>query len=393
VTRSISQLAAAVAALLVLGACTQEPDPFAVSFAPSEPDLPGERFSIPAGARAGGAETATAGPATLVEELSLFGRVGFDLEHRVAVVARVDGVVTATGAVLGDEVIAGERLVQLESRELSRLRTSLVEARYGVAYAGTRLERELDLWERQLTSAEALATARYAVHAAELELGGITKQLLALGESPEELASLDVEGVTDLTPWTAYEVLSPGGGRVLEKSVVLGQAVEAGDLLYELADLTKVWVDLVVPARELARIALEQPVLVEASGTDHEQGGRVSFLDPTVDANSQKGMARVELENPDGAWRPGMFVGVRVRLGSHEAGVCVPEAAVFELLGEARVFVKRGGVEWEAREVELGARSGGLVEVLAGLAAGERVATTEGLTLKAVWLGQGGLEE
>jgi len=147
-------------------------------------------------------------------------------------------------------------------------------------------------------------------------------------------------------------------------------------VLYKIARTDPVWVLAAVYERDLPLVRTGMPARIAgpAAGGRMLQG-RVSFVAPDLAADTRTGTVRIELPNPGGALKPGMFVDVAlsVRLGQRLA---IPESAVLPT-GERRiVFVDLGDGRLASRDVVLGARAGDWYEVVSGLAAGDRVVTS-----------------
>jgi membrane fusion protein, copper/silver efflux system len=167
---------------------------------------------------------------------------------------------------------------------------------------------------------------------------------------------------------------APFDGVVLEKMVVQGQAVMPGMKLYRIADLRAVWIEGAVFEQDLAFIRVGAPARAELTAYPGRMvGGRVSFVSPTVDAESRTGRVRVVFENPDGRLRPGMYATLFFDATIGRDVLSIPAEAVV-MTGERNLaFVVGQGGALEPREIVVGARAGDRIQVLEGLAAGERL--------------------
>jgi Cu(I)/Ag(I) efflux system membrane fusion protein len=173
----------------------------------------------------------------------------------------------------------------------------------------------------------------------------------------------------------AVPVRSPGRGYVARKGVLKGLYVQAGTELFQVADLSSVWVLVDVYESELSRVRLGQQATFEAAAAPGRRFvGKVQFIYPALNTGSRTLQARVELANPRLELRPGMFGDVTLETGADEA-VVIPADALVDTGDHRYVFVDRGGGRFEPRAVRTGASGGGKVAVLEGLAAGERVVT------------------
>jgi Cu(I)/Ag(I) efflux system membrane fusion protein len=184
-------------------------------------------------------------------------------------------------------------------------------------------------------------------------------------------------------------IRSPRSGHVIEKPVVEGAHVEAGATLFEVADLSEVWIEAAVFERDIPYVregAAVEATLEAVPGRTFP--GKVALVHPHVDPATRTEPVRFALENADHALRPGMFATVRIAapladfepLKSQAGGappgevLAVPERAVIDAGARRVVYVEREPGVFEGRAVELGPRAGGFYAVLRGLEAGERVA-------------------
>lgn len=167
---------------------------------------------------------------------------------------------------------------------------------------------------------------------------------------------------------------APFGGFVTEMMVQAGQAVDMGMPLYRLADLSAVWVEADVYEQDLRFIALGETVQVEISAWPREPfRGRVSYIYPEVQADTRTTKVRIELANPGGRIKPGMYATVSIDAPVTERAVVVPRDAVMHSGTHSMVFVEEAPGIYRMREVTVGADAGGRTQILAGLIAGERV--------------------
>jgi len=176
-------------------------------------------------------------------------------------------------------------------------------------------------------------------------------------------------------PETDLVVRSPTSGTVLEKKVVQGQYVTEGQDLYLLADLSSLWLSAKVYEQELGGIKVGQPAVARfAAFPGRDFRGRIRFIDPVLDPATRTAGVRVELPNPGGLLKPGMFATAELRVDLGR-GLAVPQSAVLDTGVRQVVYVQTAPGRFTGREVRLGAPAGDLVQVVAGLAEGERVVT------------------
>jgi rubrerythrin len=173
-------------------------------------------------------------------------------------------------------------------------------------------------------------------------------------------------------------VTAPISGFVIEKNVVQGQMVDAGMRLYRIADLGIVWVLAQIYEQDLPFIQLGSEAVVKvASLPDREFRGRVTFIYPTVDEKTRTARVRLEFENPGYFLKPGMFASAQIRVELADSAVLAPDSAVLRSGTKNTVFVAVADGKFEAREVTLGVEAeAGMLQVLSGLKAGERLVTS-----------------
>ena len=168
------------------------------------------------------------------------------------------------------------------------------------------------------------------------------------------------------------------GGTVVEKPATNGMRFAAGDTLYRIVDLSTVWIMAQVAERDLPLVAVGQPVRFSVRGNpDAPAEGIVSFIYPELSSTTRTGTVRIVVANPDRKLRLGQYadVAIEAAIGSGPV-IAVPDSAVLDS-GRRRVaFVAKGDGLFEPRDLELGTRAGGLVEIRAGLAEGERIVVT-----------------
>jgi membrane fusion protein, copper/silver efflux system len=177
---------------------------------------------------------------------------------------------------------------------------------------------------------------------------------------------------------------APASGVVTEKLVVAGQAVEAGMSLYRLADPTMVWIDADIYDHDLRFVRTGAAAEVEVGAyPDARIAGRVSHIYPDVQQATRTARIRITLPNPDASIKPGMFATVHLSSSMGEEVVMVPRDALMRTGARDIVFVEVVPGTFALRPVQAGRETGGRVEILSGLAAGERVVARANFLLDA----------
>jgi len=188
--------------------------------------------------------------------------------------------------------------------------------------------------------------------------------------SDEQIRELERTGVIT----KSLMLRSPVNGVVVEKSVLAGQRIMAGEPLYKVADLSIVWLEGEVFERDLGAVRLGQRVRAEFDAfPGASRSGRVTYIYPTLNPDTRTARIRVEIPNRDLQLKPGMYGTIRIDGALSAPTLVVPRSAVLAT-GERRlVFVRRADGKLEPRDVEIGRSSDDFTQILRGLAFGDTV--------------------
>ena len=207
----------------------------------------------------------------------------------------------------------------------------------------------------------------------------INKRLAETVKAGDVLA--EMESNETLRP---FQLIAPIDGTIVSFHITPGESLPSGEVAYTLADTSSVWVDLRVYQRDLPKVHGGQKVAISAGHEYPQTEGEISYVGPVIDETSRTGFARVILANPEGTYRPGLFVIGNVLLDAHQVPLVVPRSGIISMEGKSVVFVEAEEEEgFEAREVTIGQTDSLNVEILSGLRAGERYVSKGGFFLKA----------
>ncbi len=209
---------------------------------------------------------------------------------------------------------------------------------------------------------------------------GSRQRLMNLDVPDAAIAAMEKSGTVPITiDWSA-----PRDGIVLERNAIEGMRAQPGDVLFRVADTSVVWAMVDVAERSLGTISVGQPVTVKArSFPGREFAGKISVIYPQVNRETRTARVRIELSNSDGALLPDMYVDANIDTGSSQPVLAVPESAVLDTGSRQAVFVEKGEGRFEPREVKLGHRGDGYVEIRQGLAEGEPVVVSANFLIDA----------
>lgn len=384
------RLAAALALLLIGGACTS-PQPAEPPADADHHDLASEHGAriVALSAEAAAQITIRTAPATariLAAELQTTGQVDFDQTRLAHVSPRISGRVHRVDAVLGQQARAGQKLAEIDSIELGQAKAVYLQAKVRQELARGSLTRAQGLLsDRIIAEQEVLeAEARLKEATVGMRTAEETLRLYGLGQAQiDSLTYADREA-------SIYPLRAPFAGTIVERHATLGELVTPERNLFTLADLRVVWIWIDVYQRDLGGVHLDDQVRARVDAfPDQVFTGTVSYLSARVDVDTRTVWARLDVANPEGKLRPGMFVEVglvdpHAQASAEPRGtsLAVPEAAVVRDGGELVVFVASGERRFERRAVRAGRTAGGYVEILDGITAGEPVVVEGAFLLK-----------
>jgi len=326
-----------------------------------------------------GFESESAGPGTIISTLELPGEIAFNADMVSHVVPRVPGVVLQAPKNLGDKVQALEVIAIIDSRELGDAKTRYLVAVEREKLARYNFERVQRLWEAQTIAEREFLTTQKAFLEEKIELTSARRKLMALGLNEREMSTLASEDESTLTH---YVIRAPFDGVITKKHLSKGEWVKEDQEIYVIADLSNVWVEIIVYAKDLDSVHLGQKVMVKADTCNLKAEGKVSYVGPLVGEDTRTAKARVVIPNTDGKWRPGLFAQVELVRNNASPPLVVRNEAIQTFQHKSVVFVQYDD-QYEARPVTLGRTNDKFSEILRGLSAGERYVTRNSYVLKA----------
>jgi membrane fusion protein, heavy metal efflux system len=359
-----------------------------------------------------------------VDYLSKLNQAGFSQLDRQRAQAVHDNTLGLLKTLKGSPSLDALKKVPLG--EMGENRSKLVSAYAEVMLAKTTYVREKGLFERKVGSesdylaaensykkaeADYLATCdsvafeikrtlleqRRSQRLAQLARAAAERRLYVLGLTSRDLKHLaDAAGVGEPTKGKAkpakteatgeklawYALRAPFGGTVIERHATLGEKLGDDANVFTVADLSTVWVNLSVYQKDLVRLRKGQGAQVSSEGLGATARGKIIYVAPIIDHATRSGLVRVLLANPDGRWRPGLFVTAQIDMGQANAAVVAPKDALQRLDNEIVVFV-RDEHGFEARPVKIGRSNATHVEILSGLSVGQKYVVRGAFELKA----------
>ncbi len=313
-----------------------------------------------------------AGAARIASLVQFPGEIMLNDERTVHVVARVPGVAESVHVSTGQQVRRGQLLAILSSPQMSEQRSQLLAAQKRLTFATSVHEREKKLWEQKITAEQDYLQAQQALREAEIELENARQKLSAIGVGTQ---------VTAGSSLNRFELRAAHDGLVVQRDLAVGEAVKEDTPVFTIADLSTVWAEVHIPAKDLPRIQVGSKVTVKATAFDAQTTGSVAFIGALVGEQTRMAKARIVLANPKGLWRPGLFVTIETKADDAEVPVAIDTEAI-QSLGTQQVVFVRDDKGFVARPVTLGRTDGKRIEVVQGLPAGARYAARGSYILK-----------
>jgi len=372
----------------------------AAADAPTDAAKPGSRvrFDSREAVERTGIELVEVVERPVVTELVANGVVRYDERHAAQLSARAAGSIWRVEKHLGDTVRKGEVLLIVESSEVGRLKAEFLNSLVGFEARREQLsileEVQGAVMGRQIREAkaalrearnhlindeQALVNLGFEISAEEfagLDDDARAERIRLLGLDETVLAAVDPERITsNLVPLRA-----PFDGVVIGRDVVVGEVVEAGRPIFELVDVSTMWVVLSVSKEDAAKVAIGQPVRFRPDGSTDEFVSRISWISTEVDEQTRTLEVRAEIVNrPPGVaaaevttLRANTFGSGRIEIARRGTAVVVPRGSVQWDGSRWVVFVPAGETAFEPRAVQRGVEDGEFVEILGDFAAGAR---------------------
>jgi len=278
--------------------------------------------------------------------------------------------------------------IQLDERRVSvvAMRAESFVQKVADVTTGSRVTKGqplMDIYSSAVSSAAAeyLATITSRTTAGIEPYGRGARQRLVNLDLPEPvIAEMEKNHAVPITiPWS-----SPRDGIVLQRNAIEGMRAQPGDVLFRIADISLVWATVDVAERDLGHVVIGQPVTVRArSYPGRSFKGLISVIYPQLNKETRTARVRVELKNADLALLPDMYVDAEIDTGTPAPVLSVAESAVLDTGSWQAVLVDKGQGRFEPREVKLGRRGEGHVEIREGLAEGDAVVTSANFLIDA----------
>jgi membrane fusion protein, heavy metal efflux system len=320
------------------------------------------------------------------------GKIAINDDHTTPVFSPFSGRVTKLIANRGDQVTAGQPLLALEASEFVQGQNDLITAvaALNTAHTQQKLAEINERRQHELYDAKAgalkdwqqsqadLQGTRNTVRTAEIALAAVHNRLRILGKTEAEVAAL--EGAKKMS--SEAFVVAPIAGTVTDRQVGRGQYIQSGAAspVYSIGDLSTVWLVAQVREQDASLVHLGESIEVHVLAYPGRVfKAKITYVAPSLDPATRRLPVRAEVENGDRALKPEMFASFSIITSDEVAAPGLPEAAVIYEGESARVWVTKPDKTIGLRDIRIGRIKDGMIEVVAGLQAGETVVTSGAL--------------
>lgn len=325
--------------------------------------------------------------AAIATKKAAIGQIAFNEDASTVIVSPFSGRVTKLIAGIGDTIERGAALFEIDSPEVVQAQTDLIAAVQAVGKAKSQLAltqravaRLAELLATKATSVREMDQAKSDLSSAESDLktaegtlqGARNKLRVLVGRSEEQIAQIERDRIID--PY--FTVTSPIGGTVVTRKVGPGQYVrsDSPEPLFSISDLTTMWLKASVPENDIpfVKVGQELEVVVPAL-RDKVFGARIIAIGAASDSTTRRVVVRSEIANQGMALKAEMLASFMITTGTSSVLPIVPIESVIREGNLATVWIEREAMLFERRKVELGVERGNRVQIVSGIAAGERV--------------------
>ncbi len=335
------------------------------------------RFESLASAEKAGVQTGFPVYADRAAEGNVLGEMTYNMNELAYITPALDGVIKRVLVDAGDVVEAGQLLAEIAAPGLASERSAYAKAVANRTLHREAVAREQKLVAEKISARQDLEQAQARLAEAEAEIDMAIQRLHDMGLSAEEITTK-----TD-TATSAFPVRAPFAGTITERNAVAGAAVSTGTSLFQVANLSSMWMDVSVPEAQV--LLLEKGMPIQAQ-LDAAPGllfpGKLTWLSTSVDETTRMVRGRAEIPNPDGLLRNAMFGSISFTNTNTTPTLALPETAIQYVDGLPIVFAKLEPGLFETRLIRAGAAVGTMTPILEGLSENDEIVLGQSYVLK-----------
>lgn len=349
--------------------------------------LPGENLKIrlPSknAASKAGIETTHPRLADTSASVEVYCEVQYNQNQLAKITPLATGVIYRIHADIGDVVEQGDLLVEIASTEVAAAKRDLLISIVNERVKRLAYEREQQLMEKEISAAQHYQQAKAEYQMAQMATTTVRQMLLNYGFTEAEV--LEIEETNSSS--SIVHVHAPFSGTLVERSAVIGEAVQPGATLFTLVDLSSMWLNLSIPESKM--MSLKKGLTVQASFRSMPgfvATGILTWISPSITEPSRFVEARAMLENEEGLLRSNMFGNAKILINTVANALTVPIQSVQQHERNPFVFVKVEEDLYELRRVEVGNTSGNYVQIISGLSLNDSIIATGSFTMMSEFL-------
>ena len=313
-------------------------------------------------------KTETVSNQDISETLMIPGRLEAQNLRLAKIGSPINGRISDIYASLGDVVKKGQVLARVNSIELTQNQLILIKATQLIGLKTKAVERAKLLFEADVISKAEMQRIEAELEAVKADFRASKDQLEILGMSDKAIEKLESSGQVN----SYGDVISRTNGTVITKMINLGQIVQPEDVLFSVADLSKLWGVAEIPEQQVAFVRKDQDVSIEVPALNKKIQGKIVYEGDIVNPETRTVMVRTEIDNTDLKLKPDMLISMFIQ-SKKVSKLAIPASALIRENDRNYVFVQNNPNTFRLREIELGHKDGQLINILSGVSQGETI--------------------
>ena len=302
------------------------------------------------------------------ETLMIPGRLEAQNLRLAKIGSPINGRVSDIYGGLGDVVKKGQVLARVNSIELTQNQLTLIKATQLIGLKTKAVERAKLLFDADVISKAEMQRIEAELEAVKADFRASKDQLEILGMSDKAIEKLESSGQVN----SFGDVISRTNGTIITKMINLGQIVQPEDVLFSVADLSKLWGVAEIPEQQVAFVQKDQDVTIEVPALNKKIQGKIVYEGDIVNPETRTVMVRTEIDNSDLKLKPDMLISMFIQ-AKKVSKLAIPTSAVVRENDRNYIFVQNNPNTFRLREIELGHKDGQLINVLSGVSLGETI--------------------
>ena len=313
-------------------------------------------------------KTEVVGNQDISETLMIPGRLEAQNLRLAKIGSPINGRVSDIYGGLGDVVKKGQVLARVNSIELTQNQLTLIKATQLIGLKTKAVERAKLLFDADVISKAEMQRIEAELEAVKADFRASKDQLEILGMSDKAIEKLESSGQVN----SFGDVISRTNGTIITKMINLGQIVQPEDVLFSVADLSKLWGVAEIPEQQVAFVQKDQDVTIEVPALNKKIQGKIVYEGDIVNPETRTVMVRTEIDNSDLKLKPDMLISMFIQ-AKKVSKLAIPTSAVVRENDRNYIFVQNNPNTFRLREIELGHKDGQLINVLSGVSQGETI--------------------